>query len=150
MENALIYSNVASELIEILNYLEEDVYKKIPSKVIENLSNIRNKDYNFKIDKTKTLKEQNILNETKQILSILFLKYCCTGEEAVELLKINKERSIDKEKELNEKYNIENIFENKNKNKTELLMVTEKETIYSKVAKAIKHFIEKLFGKREK
>ena len=153
MEDTLIYSNVATELIEIFNYLDKNTYDKIPQKVIENLKEKRNKEYTFTIDKTKTLDEQNLLTETKQILSILFLKYCCTKEEVDEILEINKNRMISEEEEKYNKYNPNNIFKNRSEDLTEpqetQLMVIEEEKTFSKIINKIINFFGKIFRKKE-
>ena len=76
MKDNLLYSNVATEVVEIFSYLEEDILLKIPQKVIEKIYKLKNNNHLFKIDKNKSLEEQNMLKETREVLTILFLKYC--------------------------------------------------------------------------
>ena len=79
-------ANVASELYEIFKYLDEDILKKIPEDLKKQIDLRKNPNYIFNLDKNKALKYQNIMEETKQVLSVMYLRYCCTEEEAEEIL----------------------------------------------------------------
>lgn len=115
MEESLVYSNVACELLEIFRYLDKEVEDKIPEKLKESLSIRANNQHNFKIDKSKELKEQVMLPETRVILSCIYLKYCCTPEERKILLQEMEEKQKLKEIEKYEKYNPDDIFKKKEK-----------------------------------
>jgi len=145
MGNSTIYPDVATELIEIFKFVEEPVIEKIPEKVKEELERISNKEYKFEIDKTKTLNEQKILPETKQLLSAIFIKYCCKKEDGDEILIACKENDMRKEKEKIEKYSPDKMFKKKEKEEIEVgnfkLVVIEKIPWYKKAAKAIKEFL---------
>ena len=145
MEDTLIYSNAAVELLEILRYVDVSIRKKIPYKVEENLNRIKNQQYHFKIDKTKPLKEQVLMKEIKEILSIMYLKYCCSPDEANELIKENQQRA-DQQSEICEKYNPSILF-NQTKiapksteeiTKEKQLMPTETIPWYKKIIQKIK------------
>lgn len=154
MVNNILYSNIATEILEICSYLDEKIFLKIPKKVIENLNNIKNENHIFKIDKTKTLDEQNMLKETREIFSILFLKYCCTKEEAEELIKENRQRNIAEENEKNIRYNTESIFRNNTKNEikqdTTQIVPIEEKPFYLNIIDKIKKLFSRIFGKKEK
>lgn len=92
-----IFSNVASELNEILKYLDKSMLDKIPTELKEHIYQKRNLNYDFKLDKSKELKEQALLQETKQVLSVIFLKYCCTQEEVDEILERHEQIELKKE-----------------------------------------------------
>ena len=166
MEESLMYSNVASELLEIFKYLDKGLKEKIPQKLKENLDEIRNKEYKLNIDKTKTLNEQELLPQTRQVLSIIYLKYCCSPEEAKKIIDENYEIKKQKEIEKYEKYNPDNIFKNKEKEKYEkynpanIFKNKEKEAVqqvqlikiedipwYRKIARNINQFLKNIFGK---
>lgn len=113
--NDEIFPNVASELFEIFKYLDDEILNKIPDELKNHIYDIRNLDYKFAIDKNKTLIEQKLLLETKQILSVIFLKYCCTDDEVSEILG----RHIDIENEIEDsKIGMESLekFFNRNLN----------------------------------
>ena len=98
--NDQIFPNVASELFEIFKYLNDEILNKIPIELKNHIHDIRNLDYKFEIEKDKPLIDQKLLLETKQILSVIFLKYCCTNDEVSEILgeHINIQNEIDDSK----------------------------------------------------
>ena len=151
MEDAIVNANVAVELLEILRYVDSSIRKKIPYQLEETLSRIQNEQYHFKIDKTKSLKEQNIMKETKEVLSIMYLKYCCSKEEANQIIKENNEKYSNQE-EIYEKYNPTIIFENKTimpseeikkQNENNKPMLQENLPWYKKIIQAIKNFFKR-------
>ena len=74
------YSRVMTEMDEILKYLDAEILNRIPKKLLNNIRLTKDKNYNFELDKTKTLDEQKLLNETKQYLSAIYIIYCCDRE----------------------------------------------------------------------
>ena len=151
MESNLIYSNVATELLEIFKYLEKAVKEKIPTDLENKLIELKNEDYVFNLDKSKNLDEQDILPETRQILSMIYLKYCCSEEEANEILSIKKNKDLEIEKIKSEKYSIDNIFTTDEKieepKNVEMIVYEEESSIYKKIINKIKEFFEKILGK---
>lgn len=153
MENSLLYSNVAAELIEIFKYFDSTLSEKIPKKLKENLNRIKNKEHKFKIDKTKELNEQDVLPETKQILSIMYLKYFCTTEEANIIIEENRRKEIIAEEEKREKYNPDNIFKDKqqfyqkeqeNVENMKLIEYVEYIPVHKRIMKKVKEFFKNI------
>ena len=151
MDNNTIYPNVATELVEIFKFVEEPVLEKIPDKLKEELKKVSNKEHKFKIDKSKKLKEQSMLPETKELLSAIFVKYCCRKEDGEEILLACKENDQIAEKEKREKYNPDDIFKVKGK-VTEVeskeisrfqLVVIDNSPWYKKIFRKIKNFFRK-------
>lgn len=148
-ENKMAYA----EVYTILNLLEEEAFLKIPEKIIKYFEEERDLEYNKEIDINKPLEEQGLKRETLILLAILNLNYWCESEEEkkefLEELKNNKEI---KEKELNEKYNIEKIFKDRKEN-TENVEITEdnetkqlveyKENFFIKILNKIKSMFRK-------
>lgn len=66
------YEMALSEVDEILNYTDEELVKKIPIQLRILISNNKNKEYKPNIDRTRPISEQELLKETKAILSLLF------------------------------------------------------------------------------
>ena len=151
MENNLIYNNVATELLEIFKYLEKTIKEKIPINLEKKLIQLRNENYVFKIDKTKSLNEQKILPETRQILSMIYLKYCCTEDEATEILSEKRRKELEIEKIKREKYSVDNIFAPKEKKEdsinVEMIVYEDNSSIYKKIIHKIKAFFEKIVRK---
>ena len=69
-----------SEVYDILNHLEEELYNKIPTKFITFLEDNMDKEYIPNISYSKDISEQILLRETKVILSIVYRKYICSDE----------------------------------------------------------------------
>ena len=69
-----------SEVYDILNHLEEELYNKIPTKFITFLQDNMDKEYIPNISYSKDISEQTLLRETKVILSIVYRKYICSDE----------------------------------------------------------------------
>ena len=154
MEIDLIYGNVATELLEIFKYLEIAIKEKIPVDLEQKLIELRNESYVFEIDKTKSLNDQKILPETRQILSMIYLKYCCSEEESADILNKKKSKDLEIENIKREKYSVDNIF-NSEKNveiqeeptNMEMIVYNETTSIYQKIIYKIKSFWEKIVRK---
>lgn len=151
MESNLIYPNVATELLEIFKYLEKNVREKIPTDLENKLIEFKNEEYVFNIDKSKRLNEQELLPETRQILSMIYLKYCCSEDEANEILSAKKNKDLEIEKLKSEKYSIANIFATEEKieepSNMEMIVYEEESSVYKKIINKIKAFFEKILRK---
>ena len=88
-------NDTAKETIEILNYCNPVFLSKIPSIVLTDLKKLAETSNKIvKIDKTKKLVEQNILEESKDFISLLYYNYIADEEEKEEILKIWKENEV--------------------------------------------------------
>jgi restriction endonuclease Mrr len=112
IDNMLAYS----EIDEILNLLEDKYKEKIPENVRNFFKEERNNDYIPKIDTKKPLIEQNLKRETLILLAILNLNYWCENEEEKQEFLNQLAENEKRKKELEEKYNPDNLFKNKAKN----------------------------------
>lgn len=148
MENIQIvdveHQNAYSEILEILKYISEEDYKKIPEERIKIFQKYSNKDSNFKYDPNKSLDEQNVSKIAKVIIGILYRDYWAT--DTIRSL-IQKKQNIDMkilEEENRKKYDIDNILKRRNsKLKTEnynneLPKEYKKESIFKKIINLIK------------
>ena len=80
------YSKRLVEVDEILKYLSEEDYNKIPKSRIEAIKQNKDKTYTWNYDKTKKLKNQNLCDDTIAILSYINMKYI-VNEAQKDLLK---------------------------------------------------------------
>ena len=62
----------AVELLEIIKYLDKELKNNIPKNFETYLNKIKDNSYNFKIDKSIPLYENNFLDETIETLKIIF------------------------------------------------------------------------------
>ena len=105
IENTIKYA--LSEVYSVINHLDRDLYKKIPNKFIKVIENSRDLKYDVNIDQTKTINEQDLLQETRIILSLIYRDYLCTKEERQNII-LNDKKELEKnEKILSEKYKID-------------------------------------------
>ena len=107
------YANAYKEVLIILNNLIKEDYNKIPKEYIEILKANCNNNYDFYYDKSKPFEQQELLDETKYILFGLFEKFGATElqKEKIRNFKNNYYKKMEKEKQ--EKYDTNNIFNNK-------------------------------------
>ena len=75
------YNKRLVEVDEILNYLSEEDFLKIPEDVRNTIKENMDKQYVWKYDETKNLKEQNLNRDTIIILSYLNMEYLLNDEQ---------------------------------------------------------------------
>ena len=76
------YRNACKEVVVLMDYfLSEDEYNRIPKEYINNLRECSNEDYDFKIDKSKDLEEQNISIEAKAIIISIYKQFFSNNKE---------------------------------------------------------------------
>lgn len=69
------------EVDEILKYLSEADYNKIPTNLINYIKNNKDNSYTWKYDTSKKLKDQNVSDDTIAILSYLNMEYLLNPEQ---------------------------------------------------------------------
>ena len=108
-----------AEIDEILNLLEDDYREKVPKKVRDFFKEEKMKDYHPEIDIEKPLIEQNLKRETMVLLAILNLNYWCENEKEKQRFLNELDKNEEEKKELEEKYNPDNLFKKKQDESTE-------------------------------
>ena len=142
------YSNAFAEVYEILNYLEEESYNKIPKDFLEVIEENRNKEYEYIVENPEDLTEQAMLPETRAILFNIFRDYLCTSEQREKIIKMQAEERRKNE----EKKRIE-YYKNKETDKVigqsdekvepqketiELIKIEQNETLWRKIKNKLK------------
>ena len=69
------YNKRLVEVYEVLKYLSEDDYRKIPKSIIEAIKQNKDKNYTWNYDITKKLKNQDLCDDTIAILSYINMNY---------------------------------------------------------------------------
>lgn len=149
MEN-IEYLNSLYQVDEILKYIKPNLKARIPKRVISYFTNNKSKDFNWKIDKTLPLEEQELLPTTKEILSILYKDYMCDEIDKIKLDQILNENERKYQEELRKKYDPDNLFKNKQKNaeyienqQEDTKIATYKESLLRKILNKIKLIFSK-------
>ena len=112
MDNMIAYSEVDA----ILNLLEDKYKEKVPEKVRTFFKEEKMVDYKPTIDVNTPLIQQNLKRETIVLLAILNINYWCENEEEKQFFLNELAKNEEEKKRLEEKYNPDNLFKNKNNN----------------------------------
>lgn len=128
------------EISEILLNIPIEYSKKVPEK-FKTLINDNKIDNGFVYNKDKTLNKQEILHDTKILLSIMYRNYWCTDE-------IRKKLEEEDNKILKEKFSYTELFKensklNDYKNIENKFLEPAKEQRYYKLINLIKKFIKR-------
>lgn len=146
-------NDVCKEVLTILAYFNEELIEKIPDKVLKKLTELsKDSKVDFYIDSEKNLDYQNISEEGKNLIALLYYNYIANEDEKKQILKSWDENENKYQENLREKYNTNNIFQNKagktaeNDNKdlyNNALIEYKKETIFNKIKNFIKKYIKR-------
>ena len=113
-----IFDIACTEVLDVLKYLPQNEYERIPKDEIEFLES--QKDSSFNVQGINLSKEANAL------IIILWEKYFASQNEKERLYNILKQNYQKEEKIKKELYNYDNLFKEKKKESTELIEVENK------------------------
>ena len=110
-ENSKVNTKVNTEVLAVLMALGDKYISKIPTQVMQYITDNSDAEQMPYIDPNKRIEEQNISKDARAFLTMLKLKYWCKSEEEKEnllkLLDINEKKQ---QEEINKKYNPNNLF----------------------------------------
>lgn len=139
------YEEAFVEVDEILKLMPIDLISKIPVQFRQVIS--ENKAKNYKVDIKEPLDEENLKEETVIILGLIYRDFLASPEEREELQIQDAEELRKIEEELQQKYDIDNIFKNrkltKNNENSTGLVVYKNQSIIKKLFNIIKGFFNK-------
>ncbi|MGN1351908.1 MAG: hypothetical protein ACI4VE_03915 [Clostridia bacterium] len=144
-------NDVYKEVFTTLSFFSDDLIDKIPSNVLEAIGNLSlNSNANLYIDKEKSLKSQDISEDSKNLISLIYYTYIANENEKNELLKLWNENENKYQEQLRKEYNLDNLFQHQRKENTVAKSISvfdtamveyRKETLFFKV----KNFIKRIF-----
>ena len=150
------YGEAAVEVLDILDNTDQEDVAKIPESFIRFLVENASEDYVVNLDHSKPISELNIKEQTKEILGTIYINWWCDNNQREQYKKQIEEQEKNKQKELREKYNPNNIFENKksaqisneiqkevNSKNEALVIVNNKENIFKRIINKVKCFFKK-------
>ena len=130
------------EISEILKYMPIKYSNKLPEsfRYLMNENKISN---DFEYDESKAIEDQNILQETRTLLSILYRTYWCSDEQ-------RKRLEEEDSRILATKYDLNNVFNSRKETKNieeinnapDGALIVYKESIFSKIINKIKLFFK--------
>ena len=139
-----------AEVYDIINHLEPNNYKKIPEDFIDFVKQNKDNNYNTTIDFSKSINDQNLLHETKVILSIIYRDFICDKKLKQKLNEYDFKIIEEKKRNI---YNPNDLFKNKNEQlentstsqqqDTTPMLTKYKESIFTKIFNFIKGLFER-------
>ena len=102
------YQEAFTEVDEILKIMPIDLLSKIPAQFRQIIS--ENKADNYKVEIKEPLEEENLKKETVIILGLIYRDFLASPEEREELQLKDAEELKKIEQEMQEQYDIKNIF----------------------------------------
>ena len=109
------YSIAIAEFLHILKGFSNEDVNKIPKKVLNYFEENCNKDYICDFDYNDNIDNMNLKKETYGLLGLICYNYWCeTEEEKKNYYRILQENEKKYQEDLSKKFDINNIFENKN------------------------------------
>lgn len=143
------YKQAFTEVLEILSYLSKDNYNKISKELINAIESNRDTDYLYYIDTTKSLEEQEMLEETKAILFNIYRDYLADNNTKQQILNYQNQENIVKEQIKSQNIKINDMFTQKSKTNGDevkdisyenvaLIEVKPKTNIFNKIINKIK------------
>ena len=142
------YSEAIVEVLEILEYSDDNILEKIPKKLIKFWKRNKFKTYKPNLDHDKSISEMNLKDKTKSILSMIYLNYLCNDAEAKEISSIINHNEEIYQTELIKNHNFQYLEKeqnisntiNKNTKSTSITIIENKESIFKKIINRIKRF----------
>lgn len=143
------YSKALVEVLEIINYLDDEDKAKIPDEIIKFYEENKSTEYLFNINPDEDITKQKLMNKTREILAGIYIDYLCENkEEKKEYIKKLKQTELEFENKKRKIYDPDNIFK-KNGNyqvnniQTQALVPVKKENIFIRILKKIKSLFSK-------
>lgn len=138
--------DVYSEVYSVLNLLGDYFIEKIPVDTYKMIKEKRNKDYNPIYNLNISLDKQKISRRSLSVIALFDVNYWSGIERKSILKEMFKQNGIQRQKELSEKYKIEDMFKtivHENKNTSEEIIVKEEKNIFYKMLDKIKNLFKK-------
>lgn len=144
------YAQVLTEVDEILSHVEPELLEKVPNNLLEQIHTKKDSNYEFTYDREKSLVNQDVFDETKHLVSAIYLNYMCSEENKKELFSIVLENDKKYEEDLRKRYSADNIFSKKDDSskevKEEVVVETEETSLEVKKESFIKKLINKIIS----
>ena len=141
-----------AEVMQVLKYFDRNLVMKIPVELLEYFKEHQKKDLIVNIDKEDIFNKNNISKDALSLLAYIDMEYWANEEEKRELKKVYMENEKKHQIELSEKYEYNNIFNNKKEidmnekveNEEKSMIEYKKDNIFIK----LKKFILNFFGRK--
>lgn len=129
------YSEAIVEVLDVLKNTNEEYINKISKKFIQFLEDNKSQTYKSNIDYNTSINELNLKPKAQALLGLIYLKYWATGVEKINFEEKIKANEKIYQEELKQKYDVNNLFKNKNRmveNTEDVSLVETKEESFIK------------------
>lgn len=107
------YAKAYTELLEILKYIPNTSFEKIPNEVIEMYELNKDSTYIFHYDMNVSFELQNVMQLTRILIANLYIDYWATDKQRELIQKHDNEEFEQLELEKRKLYDPDNIFSNR-------------------------------------
>ena len=140
------YSRAYVEVLEVLKFLKEEEYNRVPKERIDIYNKYKDNEYYFEINEEKELGEQ-ISPKAKAVLSNLFIRYIANDDDRDEIIVQERKKEYEEEMAKSENIKLNPLFEKRTKTaetieENQSLIVYTEDNIFKKFIKKIKAFLE--------
>lgn len=137
-----------AEVCEVLQYMPDEYVKKIPEKVIKLFETEKLENYEVNINKSNPLDKNYLSKETIVLIAMLNYQYWCPNKKVKnDLYNMYLSNNEKYQKEIDEKYNPDNLFKKKNnglKVEEKQLIIYDNKKWYQKVWEFVGKFFKKI------
>lgn len=85
-----MYEKALKEVYEVLDNMDTEDLKQVSPAFLSKLYDSADWNYDFKYDETKSFADQNLSDDSKAILAIIYMRYFASMDEKAELIEILK------------------------------------------------------------
>ena len=132
------YGEAAVEVLDILDNTKREDVDKIPQSFIKFLVDSASLDYKVNLDHSKTIEEMNLNGKTRELLGYIYINWWSNEKEKEEYKQERRRIEQEKQENIREKYNPNNIFEVSKRSK-QSEVIQEKEENLSDTFKIVKY-----------
>lgn len=129
------------EVYEILKYIPEEDYKKIPKSMIKVIKKGMDKSYDFKVTEFEDFQKQEMLSETECILAIFYRDYWASEKERNRILMSEEQDRINtykiRYKDIKNQVDRVQLAWNENNS-----IIAVKDSFFTKIIQKIKDFFK--------
>jgi len=142
------YSEAAVEVLEVLNYTNQEDVRKIPKSFIKFLTEIANKNYKVNFNHNGPISGLNLRKQTRELLGFIYITWWCDDKDRSNYKNIIYSNNSNSEQiEKIDNYDIDDTFKNKKETKTNKNIIEKENSIIEyKEEGLFKKFLNKILS----
>jgi hypothetical protein len=123
------YSEAAAQVLDILNYTNQEDVRKIPQSFIKFLTEIASKNYKSNFNHNVPISGLNLKKQTRELLGFIYITWWCNDKDRNNYKNIIHSNNLKLEQtEKIDNYDTDDIFKNKKETNTVTENINTKET----------------------